>query len=58
MLTFIVLGIIPGTNLQINFSWLISGLYIAAIIVLLVADARYVRGRLAHRLPRPEDIAI
>lgn len=43
MLNFIVLGIIPGTHLQISFSWLMLGVSIATAILSVLPEINRIR---------------
>ncbi|OGL29297.1 hypothetical protein A3D14_00770 [Candidatus Saccharibacteria bacterium RIFCSPHIGHO2_02_FULL_47_12] len=51
MLNFIVLGLIPGTNLQITVAWFMSGLVIFAAFFMALRQLGRFKRRLLRALP-------
>lgn len=49
MLQFIVLGLVPGTHLQITFGWILMLLVSLTVVLAFVADLLWLRPFLLHK---------
>jgi hypothetical protein len=55
MMDFFVLGIIPGTHMQLTFKWVMVALLLAAAIVLLVVDRKRIFAYIKRKKIQTED---